>query len=446
MRKAQRPPFPEGAAMTNPELKRNLWLQFSPHRLIAMPVLLGLLFLAGAASSREALAAMVTPSFVLIVWLWGTRHVSASIVDELRDKTWDQQRMSALQPWTMTWGKLAGASSFAWYGGAICLAVGIATALSMKDGSLAATLRHSVILVAVAVMLHASAMTVNLHASKVETAVIQRGGAAWVVVILGLAIFPWTYAEQPKTVHWWALTVRHDDFLLGSCLFFACCAVFASWRVMCNALQVRTLPWAWPLFTILLTIYGAGLYPDAANIIFFYVGAAIAALLTYAAAFSEPNGIPLWQRVLLRFRQGDMRGMLEHLPIFTTSLALLFVFAVIGTLLGVPRQDSLQFPIVQNGVLIAIAFAVLRDIFVLLFFSFSKNPKRVEATTVLYLVVIYGLLPFLAKTLELDSLRYLLLPIEPVHGLHASLIMAGHAALAFGLVVWRWRWHTSQSA
>ena len=31
--------------MGSPEFRRNLWLEFTPHRLIAMPVLLGAVFL-----------------------------------------------------------------------------------------------------------------------------------------------------------------------------------------------------------------------------------------------------------------------------------------------------------------------------------------------------------------------------------------------------------------
>src|SRR5512135_855823 len=114
--------------MSNPEFKRNLWLSFSTHRLIGMPALLALTFMAVAmADFRDEVAgSLYTASialFIFIVWLWGARNANATIVDELRDKTWDQQRMSALEPWTMTWGKLLGSTSFNWYGGLMCVVV-----------------------------------------------------------------------------------------------------------------------------------------------------------------------------------------------------------------------------------------------------------------------------------------------------------------------------------
>ncbi|MDE3106492.1 MAG: hypothetical protein KGK08_15075, partial [Acidobacteriota bacterium] len=114
--------------MNNPEFKRNLWLSFSRHRLIGMPSLLGLTFLALTFTDQqgEVAGSLYNVSvwlFIFIVWLWGARNANATIVDELRDHTWDQQRMSALDPWTMTWGKLFGSTSFNWYGGLMCLAV-----------------------------------------------------------------------------------------------------------------------------------------------------------------------------------------------------------------------------------------------------------------------------------------------------------------------------------
>ncbi|HEX5336921.1 MAG TPA: hypothetical protein VFW53_00610, partial [Gallionella sp.] len=118
--------------MINPELKRNLWLSFSAARLIAMPAILALTFLSIYLSEEQALIDhfMYTAAvslFVFIVWLWGAGNASASITDEIRNKTWDQQRMSALEPWTMAWGKLFGATAFNWYGGLICLGVIAAT-------------------------------------------------------------------------------------------------------------------------------------------------------------------------------------------------------------------------------------------------------------------------------------------------------------------------------
>jgi hypothetical protein len=216
---------------------------------------------------------------------------------------------------------------------------------------------------------------------------------------------------------------------------------------MSNALQVRTTPWAWPLFACLLAAYIAGSGDRATLHNFFRIGAFVSAAMTYAALFSEPNGIPVWQRVLLRMQKRDWRGMLEHLPIWATTLLLTFAFAAVS---AIQQAGMSQFPYSSDiqpldALLPAIAFTVLRDSCVLLFFAFSGNTRRVETTALLYLVIINGLLPFLAGVMNLDALKYFLLPIDPPHPVWSTAIMALHAAIALALVVWRWRVQESRS-
>jgi pimeloyl-ACP methyl ester carboxylesterase len=64
-------------------------------------------------------AGIIVLLFGVLTILWGTRLAANSILDEMADKTWDWQRLSILSPWTMTWGKLFGATAFAWYGGLV---------------------------------------------------------------------------------------------------------------------------------------------------------------------------------------------------------------------------------------------------------------------------------------------------------------------------------------
>ena len=113
----------------NPEFRRQLWLQFSATRLIVLPLLVLACFAAAGLSQPDdlpqTLALVGAALFGLLVWGMGTLAAGASVIDEITEHTWDQQRMSALQPWAMTWGKLAGATSYGWYGGLICLLVAV---------------------------------------------------------------------------------------------------------------------------------------------------------------------------------------------------------------------------------------------------------------------------------------------------------------------------------
>ena len=107
----------------NPELRRNLWLELSMHRLVAMPVVLVLVLALISARSSDPWPAVFDAALwilVLVLHLWGGRNAAEAVTEEVRDRTWDWQRLSSLVPWQMTWGKLFGATAYSWYGAAWC--------------------------------------------------------------------------------------------------------------------------------------------------------------------------------------------------------------------------------------------------------------------------------------------------------------------------------------
>jgi len=430
--------------MSNPEFKRNLWLSFSTHRLVGMPALLALTFMAVAMAdfSDEVASSLYTASialFIFIVWLWGARNANATIVDELRDKTWDQQRMSALDPWTMTWGKLFGSTSFNWYGGLMCLIVVATSGLAANKPDVIVTL---LTLCAGGILLHAALIALNLHTSQFETRIIQRGGMGWLMIIAVFFVFPTFSISQEKPVHWWGMETDHAVFWLDSAILFAASATFAAWRVVCNALQVRTLPWAWPAFACILTLYFAGFLPNGGRIQpLWLTGLFVAVGMSYAALLTEPNTLLRWRKLRLLQDKEDWRGWLEHLPLWPTTLLLSFLFALLilftsgDGLTGHPGMNDLQ---PQRA--LTIALMLLRDACVLLFFSFAPNSKRAVGAAMLYLFVLNMLLPFLAGVADLQAVRYFFLPFEAGHDPWSGvLVMTIHAIIAIGLVNWRLR-------
>jgi hypothetical protein len=430
--------------MSNPEFKRNLWLSFSTHRLVAMPALLALIFLTVAlAEPEERIAASLlntaTTLFIFIVWLWGAHRANATIVDELRDKTWDQQRMSALGPWTMTWGKLFGSTSFTWYGGLICLTVIAAAGIMAREPAVLPTLLS---LCAIGVLLHAALIALNLHICQFDARLIQRGGLGWLVIILVFVFIPALTGNRSNLIAWWGMEIDPALFWLDSALLFALCATFAAWRVVSNALQVRTLPWAWPAFACILAFYFAGFVPEGSRIHpLLLVGLFISIAMTYAALFSEPNTLLRWRKLRLLQAKRDSRRWLEYLPLWPTTLALTFLFALL--ILLAPQNEfatHARMNFLQPPHALTLALMLLRDACVLLFFAFSPSGKRALGTAILYLVVLNMLLPFLANVAGLDELRYFFLPFEAAFDPWSSvLIMTIHTAIAIGLVNWRLR-------
>ena len=161
----------------NPEFRRQLWLQFSVTRLALLPLLLAGVFtavyLSTQAAPAEPLAAVAMVLFGVLVMGMGTFAAGSSVMDEIADRTWDQQRMSATQPWAMTWGKLAGATAYGWYGGALCLLVALPSALLLEP--LSYVLKLTAMAVLAGVFLQALLIAINLQLLKSGSRVSRRG-------------------------------------------------------------------------------------------------------------------------------------------------------------------------------------------------------------------------------------------------------------------------------
>ena len=86
-------------SITNPELRRNLWLELTLHRLLAAPLVIALcaalILAASEKDSLEILTGAAGTGFVATVLLWGTQLAGASVMDEARDRTWDYATFDA---------------------------------------------------------------------------------------------------------------------------------------------------------------------------------------------------------------------------------------------------------------------------------------------------------------------------------------------------------------
>ena len=429
----------------NPELRRNLWLEFSLHRLVALPVLIALVVVLivamGGPDRPQSIAGFAAAGYGALVLLWGTMRASMSVLGEAQERTWDTQRMSAIGPWAMTWGKLLGAPSFTWYGGLMMLALFVAagwSSLRIPVGKLALSM------LAGALLLHALALIASVLAARKGVA--RRGGGFVLMSFLLLMVASPAIqlaGSAGNTAHWWGLEFDSAWFLLAGLWAYAAWAVLGAYRCMCGEPGLRTLPWALPAFIGFSALYLAGFATQArhggATALVLLIGTMLSLGLAYLMLLGEAAGAPAaWQRLLAQWRAGHSRRLLQELPLWLVALACGLALAL-ASLLAPRAVGATASPLLNAVFPLAVALFALRDAAIVSFFAFARSPRRAEAAALFYLLLLYLLLPGLLSVMGLDDLADCVRPPAIEDPGFACIVMALQAALAFALAVWRWR-------
>lgn len=296
----------------NPEFQRNLWLELTPRRMVLMIVLLALTFLAVALGGSKdfTVGGAAEWLFYLIVVVWGTRNAATAVVGEIRDRTWDMQRLSSLTPGEMTWGKLLGSTIFNWFGGAICLAVMTFDTLTHKG--VTAAFADIVYYLAIGVIAQAAAFLASLIAvrrrqahSRLDVFIYQVVGIAAAVAVNSV----WSIAD-PATMHlahvvgadviaWWGMKLDARLFLLASLAIFAGWLLTGCYREMRLELQMRNGALGWLAFLVFIGVYAGGFdtwlpkdqSAEGLDAVSLRLGLAVGiyASLTYLMVFLEPK-------------------------------------------------------------------------------------------------------------------------------------------------------------
>jgi len=255
----------------NPEFQRNLWLELTPRRMFPMVVVLALIFFAAALTgglvSGPGEAARWL--YYLIVVVWGSRNAATSVVGEIRDRTWDGQRLSSLGADTMTWGKLFGSTAFNWFGGAICLAVILIDLIGNRGPVVA--LIELVYYLSIGVIAQSAALLASLIAAGRRHSHSQFGVFLYQAVGLAAAIIVyiiWATADPAGSILarrapadfivWWGLSLDARVFLLLSLALFTAWMLVGCVRQMRLELKMRNGPYAWLGFLVFIGIYVAG--------------------------------------------------------------------------------------------------------------------------------------------------------------------------------------------
>jgi hypothetical protein len=393
----------------NPEFQRNLWLEASPRRVAWAGVVLLLIYGATVALTRNnpygalpALAGVGAVVFVVCAMIWGARASGNSILAEIADRTWDFQRLSALDPWSMTWGKLLGGASLAW----MCALTGLVVTIVAGAANQAAGLASTVFfMLALAVLLQAislGAALIGVRKARAEGRTARAGGVLGGLII-GAILLSWVAGSAGFQggvgtegfgalfrgggfVDWGGRLWSADVFRAVALALFAAWAVVGAWRLMRLELQMQNAPVVWPAFLIFLAIFAGGFMLRTQGLAAgLTVGSLAVALSAYAAAFAEPADRVRIRQFAHLAAKGDLAraAPLTPAPLAPVVIAALLVLAALAVGSGALMTPGLG----QAGALIAF---LLRDLGVIALCRLGERPQRGDFSAVVALGVLYG--------------------------------------------------------
>lgn len=443
----------------NPEFQRNLWLEFSARRAIFMAVALGLVFLLGnSTGSNFLLRNSAEYIFYGIVVLWGSRNAAQAVVGEIRERTWDSQRLSSLTPFEMTWGKLFGATSYTWFGGAICLAVLIPQACS--DDGPAQAIADLCYFLSIGLMAHAVAFFSSLLSvrrrqthSRLDVFVYQLAGLGaacgvwwvWKIISSGGLL---SATLDIQFVHWWGTSIGTSVFFIVSLFLFLVWALIGCHRLMRLELSMQNTPIVWAGFLVFMVVYFAGQGGTAGiHLLGIEISGVVgplaiamftAAGLTYAAAFAEPKDRVLYRWLIEAAMAKRNRFILPRLQAWMVSYiaTVIFGFVLAFVLVVSPPQflgRDFEYGLFDSGAVVSGLGFLTRDIAIILLYALSPNARRGELPAVVTLVLLYFVAP------GLTGLHILFYPFAAGEGVVGPIIGWAEAILAWFFVYQRAR-------
>ena len=345
------------------------------------------------------------------------------MVGEIRERTWDGQKLSAIGPGAMMWGKLLGATSANWFGALPCLFfILLPVWLGAGAGS---ALVYGVILLTLAlfaqtVALLSSLMLIRRNTGnwRLDTFLCQVAGVGAALAYYSL----WSSATAfersgQQDLVWWGHAFNVTSFHLTSLLLFLGWALTGCWRAMRAELRFANGPFVWLAYLTYLCVYSAGfesvipqnllatiggLGPAAIRL-----GLAAFALLSsaYGMVFLEPKDPVRLRWLGDRFRAGHFARAFLALDAWMLSYA---AAIVAGLLLAL---------VLASGGNANLALAVLamlgfltRDVAIFVLMQRYAGGKG-DFAALAALAGLYLLAPLVLKGLGLYGLLFLVAPM-----------------------------------
>jgi hypothetical protein len=444
----------------NPELQRGLWLELTPSRLIATPIVVVLILAGAYAEITPSVAITIATSVIwLLLVLWGSRLAAESVGDEITGRTWDVQRLSAQSPWGLTLGKLCGGTAFAWYGAAIC---GLALILMQAPNS--GRILLDSIIGGLAAQSIAFFIMLVLHRFDPQSRRAHTTFAQIAAIILSwksgaFPSLPITYSTTarvygpatPDSIGWYGWDFDPTQF--SAVLQFVAVGwlIFGAMRLIRRELGFVDGPLGWTFFSVYAVAVVAGFVPRdalqyataqsqfARPLIGFQSLVWLAPeVLTYIALFGTPVSRIGLLKLSGAFGARDWRGVWRNLPMWVPSAILAALAGLMPTirvtawLLGDKSGDA------PDNILAPIPFVVLgfllRDVALVYLLRLAYRRRTAAALLIMFVILYVAPVPLLSHLAHGVLIPFFLPRPQPtIIGMIAPWIEAAVAWFA----VWR---------
>ncbi len=463
----------------NPELQRHLWLDATPRRLTwaGVGVLIAFVLVWLVDRGRHAYVATIAGAAIFFAagLVWAPRAARRSATQEALDGTWDFQRLSALSPWTLTWGKLAGATLRPWTMAAGGLFIAF---LQLASTS---TFRHALFWLLVAlglgVTLQAAGLATGLlDIRRARAAGRSLSGRAPGLLILALALLTfaaltWARVRMGDGVHrilghalslgallgapqstlpgtplnapvaWFGHTIGLVPFAALSLLLCAVWALVWAWRLMRLELMLANAPWAWSLFTLAAALYAYGFDPSASPDAPLGRGEALAArlvssalvlaALAYVGAFAEPADRIRARQFAQALGRREFARAAVRLPLIVWPSLLALASGLVVALIHARAREGAE----ALFALALLAFFV-RDLGVIAWRRFSRSSAPGDVGVALSLLALYFAGALFGRLFGGQAGLAAFVPSQTLPGLSAVMGLLEAAAI-WALAAWR---------
>lgn len=435
----------------SPEFRRNLWLEFTPSRVAIMTSIIALVGLAVFLISRNHVGPLVPlgiAGYLFITLFWGARNAARSVIGEIRERTWDFQRISAAPPASMALGKLFGATSYTWYGGLLSLSLAIPGLVRTND--VERVIAIVALLVASGLLCHAVSLGSALATARRRRTDARLGvlphQAAGLIAAFGSAGTAasmgrtWYGVDKWQIVHWFGGDYTLLSFVLVVTLVFAGWAIVGCWREMRLELMETNTPVVWPAFLGFLAVLLAGFGENTGqSLALAYAGIHAAAMI---ALIVEPKNAVDLRAFGSAVAHGQVLRALARMPAYAWAFVVAAGLAI--ALVAYAPVITLRDEFVTAGSALGALGFLARDIGVFHFFHAKPRQNRGDFSGLVSLALLYVLGGAVANSVDGEIVAAF---VRPSADIPAWLAVAPwmEALVVWVLAVGRFRGHRPEA-